>query len=335
MLSRGQREVLASLRKTAGVAMDKGRYGSLPVKPRTHVLVCGPSGVGKSHLCRELGRELGVAVLVLNCSSWQLMGGRSGKYTWDEITGFLDGHGRGIIVLDEIDKISGGSDWQGHLRLEIHDLLDGVIPPTADIPFKCMENDLWGMDEQDAEGGQETGEAKRQLLESRLKDNFLVVGAGAWQHLWQASETRNMGFMPASPQASMTTPTQAQLQSSLYPEILKRFQSKIQVIPPMTREDYLEQVAAVVRTLEAGQASRLQKKASETLERALQSQQGMRWIEELVLDALMNPEPNTRTPGSGVMVADEIFTGEFLSRFEKEKPESVSQEDFAAGFKTF
>ena len=36
-------------------------------------------------------------------------------------------------VLDELDKLDREADWIGYIRLEIHDLLDGVIPPALDI----------------------------------------------------------------------------------------------------------------------------------------------------------------------------------------------------------
>ena len=95
---------------------------------------------------RELGCKLNVPILLLNVSTWQPQGSRGDSYTWNSIVEFLDENPKGIIVLDEIDKIDQGSDWQGYVRLEIHDLLDGIIPQCVDVPDSNStfdSDDLW------------------------------------------------------------------------------------------------------------------------------------------------------------------------------------------------
>ena len=147
MLSQPQRRALRELAPIAKLALGN-EFMNLPIKPRTHSLICSPSGTGKSHLMKELGNKLRVPVLLLNVSSWQPQGSRGDSYTWDRIVEFLDLHPKGIIVLDEIDKIDSSSDWAGYIRLEIHDLLDGVIPQCVDVPTSnsisdLTESDLW------------------------------------------------------------------------------------------------------------------------------------------------------------------------------------------------
>ena len=145
MLSQPQRRALRELAPIAKLALGNA-FMNLPIKPRTHSLICSPSGTGKSHLMRELGSKLKVPVLLLNVSSWQPQGSRGDSYTWDRIVEFLDQHPKGIIVLDGIDKIDSGSDWAGYIRLEIHDLLDGVIPQCVDVPNPDLSfdaDDLW------------------------------------------------------------------------------------------------------------------------------------------------------------------------------------------------
>jgi hypothetical protein len=89
--------------------------------------------MGKSYLMKQLGKQIGAPVLLLNVSSWQPMGSREHTNTWTTIVSFLKKHDRGIIVLDELDKLDGDEAWVGYVRLEIHDLLDGVIPPALDL----------------------------------------------------------------------------------------------------------------------------------------------------------------------------------------------------------
>ena len=56
------------------------------------------------------------------------MGSRTDKYTWTVITNFIEKNDNGIIVLDELDKLKEHNAWNGYIRLEIHDLMDGVVP---------------------------------------------------------------------------------------------------------------------------------------------------------------------------------------------------------------
>lgn len=145
MLSQPQRRALRELAPIARLALSN-EFKNLPIKPRTHSLICSPSGTGKSHLMRELGCKLNVPILLLNVSTWQPQGSRGDSYTWNSIVEFLDENPKGIIVLDEIDKIDQGSDWQGYVRLEIHDLLDGIIPQCVDVPDSNStfdSDDLW------------------------------------------------------------------------------------------------------------------------------------------------------------------------------------------------
>lgn len=141
-LSPKQQEALDELLPIARMALDSST-AQLPIKPRTHSLICAPSGAGKSHLMNHLGDILNVPVLRINVSTWAPMGGKSSPYTWDKIATFLSENAKGIILLDEIDKISSNSDWQGYVRLELHELLDGEIPQAVTIPGEVDTSDIW------------------------------------------------------------------------------------------------------------------------------------------------------------------------------------------------
>lgn len=144
ILSKSQKQALDTLLPIANIALSVDK-SELPIKPRTHSLMCAPSGAGKSFLMKALGEILNIPVLYLNTSNWAVLGSRCESYTWDCIVDFVNKHPKGIIVLDEIDKISSTqSEWLGLVRLEIFDLLDGRVPTTVDVSSENSSNsDLW------------------------------------------------------------------------------------------------------------------------------------------------------------------------------------------------
>ena len=85
---------------------------------------------------------INVPVLLLNVRSWQPLGSREHTNTWVSILEFLTNNDNGIIVLDELDKLDSDESWIPYIRLEIHDLLDGVIPVGLDLS-DSDDDDLW------------------------------------------------------------------------------------------------------------------------------------------------------------------------------------------------
>lgn len=337
MLSTGQKAVLNRIRPIAKLALDKTKVPKLPLKLRTHSLICGPSGIGKSHLCRALGKALGAEVLVINVSSWSVINAKTGPYSWDTILDFIHAHDRGIIVLDEVDKIDGQGEWQGHIRLEIHDLLDGIIPHVLSIPGSVSESD-WegGFWEEISEEkpkltqNQESEEARRKALETKLKDHYFIIGAGAWHHLWQNRAKPALGFGANYAADKMQTPSEEEIRSSIYPELLRRFRSEIAIIPPMTKDDYLDVAVQVYNTLEPQyQTFWIQNVASKTDELA-ELHRGMRYFEEMLLETLLNPEPDRPKldPSRFVLTLEDLPGLADLAG-----QDEISQEDFAKALK--
>jgi len=141
ILSPNQQKILDELLPVAQLA-TQNPCRDLPLQPRTHTLICAPSGTGKSHLMKELGGMINAPVMLLNVSNWQPLGSREHTNTWTSILEFIKTNENGIIVLDELDKLDSNESWISYIRLEIHDLLDAVIPAALDIDT-IDKDDLW------------------------------------------------------------------------------------------------------------------------------------------------------------------------------------------------
>lgn len=110
---------------------------------RFHVLLHGPTGVGKSLMVKKLGEALGVPVAFESATSL-VQSGYRGRPVEDLISRLLDAAGgdprraeRGIIVIDEIDKIrknsEAGLDVSGEgVQNALLTLLDGRICDKVD-----------------------------------------------------------------------------------------------------------------------------------------------------------------------------------------------------------
>lgn len=111
---------------------------------RQHILLLGPTGVGKTYIVRTLAQHLGVPISY--CSSTSLVEvGYKGRSVDDVVKSLLDRAGgnprlaeKGIIFLDEIDKIrkqdvGGARDVSGEgVQNALLTLLDGRMAEQVD-----------------------------------------------------------------------------------------------------------------------------------------------------------------------------------------------------------
>ena len=275
ILSPQQQAALQSLLQIGRIATS-GIRDTLPVLPRTHSLLIGQSGSGKSHLARVIAEELSLPLLSLNVASWVVIGARS-EWTTNVVAEWLDGLATGgVLVLDEIDKISStSSEWTRGIRLEIHDLLDGRLPAAARIPESSL-------------GEASTGEieARRTFLNAVLRGRVFVVACGAFQGAWETNR-HQIGFGSGGAPLLPEPPSRAQIVAQLDPELRQRFRDEIVLLPPMLPADYAAVAAMIAREIPDELQSRWKAQIGKLLKRAADGSLGMRALEEAMLNCLL------------------------------------------------
>lgn len=263
-----QRPVYQALRRSAA-AHQAAEEMELPIRPRFHRLVIGPTGTGKSHLAAQVGQELGWAVFNANVSGWIVLGSKERPTYHSLIDWLVDVEpGRPVmIVLDEIDKISGEDSWTRFLRGELYSLLDGrfiVSDYVLDLPEDAAD-DLGGklMD----------------AAEARLRSAWFI-GCGAFQNLQDEKPGVGFGSLELEP------PGPDKLSGSLQRELVNRFHQETLVLPKLVRADYEDMVAVLTGSLEGPVASAVSGLAPTMVSQAITAQAGARFAENLLCRAV-------------------------------------------------
>lgn len=301
ILSPGQERVMTKLRPIVTLATS-GMISKLPMKPRTSSLIVGPSGMGKSHLARELARDAGLPFWEADVASWIVLGAKSGNQTLQSLVKWIVNRKSGLIFLDELDKLNAQGEWTNAIRLEIHDLIDGRLPDGAIDVSGTTQLEEFTDD-------QEKFVRKTMIkvdVEEKLKNSFMIVGAGAWQQAWQ-SHGQEIGFH----QGQVVRPLagrieRKQIKESITPEILQRFRSEILFLNPMTEADYLHAMTSLSARLPDNQRFRFAELAIKSIPSAVEEGLGMRIFEEVY--AAFCAEVYHRVAGDPV-VLEEILTG--------------------------
>ena len=297
ILSPQQQTLLACLLPVARIATN-GCSENLPVRPRTHTIVAGPSGSGESHLARRLSVSLGISALVVNVSSWVVLSARNEPWTFSlicEWLGTLDGKG-GILVLEEIDKLTNGEaqstngGWLSFIRLEMHDLLDGIIPHAARLP-SVPSDELW-----EVPSTETPDSLQRDVLSKCLRDRVFIVACGAWQHAYR-SNSRRIGFGSGTNESE--PPSREQILKSIEPELRQRFRSEVGWLPPLALSDYLTVSTKIANRISDPRIrSAWTRLSGPAIEEAVAGCLGMRIFEELMLAAVLETQSHDE-PDSG------------------------------------
>ena len=159
------------------------------VRPRYAALICGPTGVGKSHLVRKCAEELGCRYYKVTRGDWVPLGANvsaGGSTTFHILDLVLQGPGSRVVVhIDELDKLAGlanggaRSDWGASIQTDIWNTLDYDFPWEA---YRSHNTDIKLSDAQ---------------IRERLKKELWFVASGTFQHLFEKVRDRGVGFSPS------------------------------------------------------------------------------------------------------------------------------------------
>jgi energy-coupling factor transporter ATP-binding protein EcfA2 len=238
-------------------------WQSLPIKPRLRPLLVGPTGSGKTWLVKHVASLIHkpgpLPVLRVTLGDWILVASRASKgHTLAEIQRFVTSHDYGIIHIDELDKFTGHSDWTQYVIQEMFSVCDGV-PVQA-------HSSTW-----------------TELQQQRLKNQFLIIGSGTWQSLWD--KPKQLGFLKWEDQKQFVD--RVRTQRVIAPEIFRRFNEDLICLSYPTREEVL-QIIDQLRTMVAGE---LLWGLEQYVDEIVDSQKGIRWFEEYFARRMMNSLP--------------------------------------------
>lgn len=279
-----------SLMETAEIFFEED-WHSLPVKPRFSRLITGPSGSGKTYIARCVAERLQIPYYSIDSTNWMPLGvnEKAAKPTWVDIASFLRRTERGLIIVDEVEKV-GRSDsltnstWVQFIRVEMFTLFDRRLPENLSILEKDGET-----------LAPDNFVAELELLQNRLSRGMMIIAAGAFQSIWQSRGKAPIGFHANGQlhdeEELMTHAHAAQI---LETEIVNRFASPILVMRPLGLKDYEKMLSKLVCKLPGKLAKDVQKIGSERLAAAAVAGLGVRWLEEIVFAALAKRR-NTKT----------------------------------------
>jgi ATP-dependent Clp protease ATP-binding subunit ClpX len=168
---------------------------------KSNVMILGPTGVGKTLMCKTLAKTLGVPISMSDCTTFTQAG-----YIGDDVESCvsrllsaanydIEAAEQGIIVLDEIDKIAGakisyGKDVGGEgVQQALLKIIEGT---TVQVQAKPERNAGRGPGATSGRGGPHDGSisggssappgAKGEIFNVRT-DNILFICTGAFPNL--------------------------------------------------------------------------------------------------------------------------------------------------------
>lgn len=279
--SRGQRSAFDKLYTTARTFFEVSWQKNV-LRPRFDRLVVGPSGVGKSHLVRELGAVLDVPILRLGLAEWIVVAARQPITTMGRVQELLTSHDRAIIHIDEVDKVRADlkSDWSAYQQGELFQLLDRN-------PAAPTHRGSWSS-----------------LQLKRLRDSTLIIASGTWQSLWDTPDRASIGFQAGTPGDSRLT--ERIRRTPVIPEELRRrFAGDLIIIPRPLEQDFREAALDFgLEHLATALGERLDYGEAET------SQYGARWLEETyarLLARALEGDRHDLLPSPPCGIEDEII----------------------------
>jgi hypothetical protein len=214
-----------------------GKASTLRIKPRCFPLLLGPTGVGKTHLGREVARALKAHFFPVTYGRWVPTGAR-GLPTMLAILEALEKHERLLLFYDEIDKLGGKVDcaWTRSVFNESFYALDGEFP---------LEEYLRNKRSGDKATSPKTPEVSR----------LFVIGCGTFQDLTKPQASTSVigfGASRSEPTSREALLKRVRAAEAMPEELLARFHFEPLVlgyptpdeIPELLRSHGLDELAA-------------------------------------------------------------------------------------------
>lgn len=170
------------------------------LRPRFSPLLIGPTGSGKTEIVSRAARHVNAHLLRVTVSQWVPIGARDASPTLKSLVDALQNHERVALFVDELDKLSDGTDvWTRSCLCEIYDVMERTLPE------QLLKN-------KDSE-----------LLRDRARQAMWLVGAGAWQHLHAKRTGEVTGFSKVPTNISEKPLIERVLHGGFPTELLGRF----------------------------------------------------------------------------------------------------------------
>jgi SpoVK/Ycf46/Vps4 family AAA+-type ATPase len=269
-----------------------GQWKNLPIHPRWHTLICGPTGVGKTALAVLAAERVGASLLRISAPGWMPAGAHQ-RGTMESITVVAEHvarHERTMLVLDEMDKLvdggssagpgsssAGNDSWRSYIRGEIYDLADGRWPS--------------GMRQPDDE---ECNEVSLAVLTKKLRESVFILGVGTFQDWYDhSSSRRSMGF-GAELDSNRPQITADVVAGRIPRELANRFNGDLIKLPDLQQEDYHRIAREVERRFPKDLQGPFRDEARKHIQGAIDAKKGIRFLEEVLMQVLkrMPPEPS-------------------------------------------
>lgn len=238
------------------VAASKLGLKGLGVQLKRNMLVCGPSGSGKSWVCNRIAHFLGMKFVTVTLSSWHLRGGSgSERPTCDIIFEAVEKGGPALIVCDELDKFrQSDSDNKNYFRSTVDELM-GLMDGRVQI-MTC------------------SSKAAQNLRKS------IWIGCGAFQDLYR----KKLGEVSFAEEIDAMPPlTVEDIRQSgwLSEELMNRFCADLlEIRPPNVAEttEHMQRILSVIGTQMSTKA------VNARAEEIVKSMQSIRGIEKFAMD---------------------------------------------------